>query len=171
MHPAVLARVTCRSFSREGESMGEHFGRRRRRGRSKGRNYRAQICRAFRSPNLVTLACERIPLRHLPPIGRQRTFEEGFNRAQSSSRLKVFAGQSGENTFYRFLCQARICLHDLWNRHSCGQRFKNQRDRNACASHPRASAEVFRISDNPGIHLAVTLLRPAARPLFSDQVW
>jgi hypothetical protein len=57
-----------------------------------------------------------------------------------------------------FRRQARIRVHDFGDRQAGGERLQDERHGNARAAHTRASAQMFRVSDNPVLH-AVKLLQ------------
>jgi DNA-directed RNA polymerase subunit RPC12/RpoP len=74
--------------------------------------------------------------------------DSGFSR-----RLQFFLMcQFRQRAAHRFPGQARIRVHDFGDRQVGGERLQDERHGNARAAHTRASAQVFRVSDNPVLH-------------------
>src|SRR5665213_2205095 len=60
--------------------------------------------------------------------------------------------QFRQRAAHRFPGQARIRVHDFGDRQAGGERLQDERHGNARAAHTRASAQMFRVSDNPVLH-------------------
>src|SRR5665213_2778918 len=60
--------------------------------------------------------------------------------------------QFRQRATHRFPGQARIRVHDFGDRQAGGERLQDERHGNARAAHTRASAQMFRVSDNPVLH-------------------
>jgi hypothetical protein len=74
--------------------------------------------------------------------------DSGFSR-----RLQFFLmRQFRQRAAHRFPGQARIRVHDFGERQAGGERLQDERHGNARAAHPRASAQMLRVSDNPVLH-------------------
>ena len=74
--------------------------------------------------------------------------DSGFSR-----RLQFFLmRQFRQRAAHRFPGQARISVHDFGDRQAGGERLQDERHGNARAAHTRASAQMFRVSDNPVLH-------------------
>src|SRR5471030_2032897 len=80
--------------------------------------------------------------------------------------------QFRQRAAHRFPGQARIRIYDFGDREAGGERLPDERHGNARAAHTRASAQMFRVGDNPVLH-AVKLLQlrnKSSRPAGSFSV-
>jgi hypothetical protein len=71
--------------------------------------------------------------------------DSGFSRRLQFLLMRQFRQRAA----HRFLGQARIRVHDFGDRQAGGERLQDERHGNARAAHTRASAQMFRVSDNP----------------------
>jgi hypothetical protein len=74
--------------------------------------------------------------------------DSGFSRRLQFLLMRQFRQRAA----HRFPGQARIRVHDFGDRQAGGERLQDERHGNARAAHTRASAQMFRVSDNPILH-------------------